>query len=88
MYMYVHFVSFIFMAMFRGRDAVRINSMSYLSGYCCISDLSYDSICCCLCSCSKPLQNYMVFNDTEGVYTYTFEYEKKVHIQILLVGLF
>ena len=30
------------------------------------------------CSCSKPLQNYMVFNDTEGVYTYTFEAEKKV----------
>lgn len=29
-------------------------------------------------SCSKPLQNYMVFNDTDGVYTYTFEYERKV----------
>eukprot|EP00731_Ephydatia_muelleri_P019641 Em0012g466a len=28
-------------------------------------------------SCSKPLQNYMVFNDTDGVYTYTFEAEKK-----------
>ena len=33
------------------------------------------------CSCSKPLQNYMVFNDTEGVYTYTFEAEKKVSQQ-------
>ncbi|XP_064388064.1 NEDD8-activating enzyme E1 catalytic subunit-like isoform X2 [Halichondria panicea] len=28
-------------------------------------------------SCSKPLQNYMVFNDTDGVYTYSFEAEKK-----------
>jgi ubiquitin-activating enzyme E1 C len=28
-------------------------------------------------SCSKPLQNYMVFNDTDGVYTYTFEAERK-----------
>ena len=28
-------------------------------------------------SCSKPLQNYLVFNDTDGVYTYTFEAEKK-----------
>lgn len=28
-------------------------------------------------SCSKPLQNYMVFNDTDGVYTYTFECERK-----------
>lgn len=24
------------------------------------------------------MQNYMVFNDVEGVYTYTFEYERKV----------
>lgn len=24
------------------------------------------------------MQNYMVFNDAEGIYTYTFEYEKKV----------
>ncbi len=28
-------------------------------------------------SCSKPLQNYMVFNDTEGVYSYSFEAERK-----------
>ncbi|CAI8014628.1 NEDD8-activating enzyme E1 catalytic subunit [Geodia barretti] len=28
-------------------------------------------------SCSKPLQNFMVFNDTDGVYTYTFEAERK-----------
>ena len=35
--------------------------------------------CICHSSCSKPLQNYMVFNDTEGVYSYTFEYEKKVN---------
>ena len=28
-------------------------------------------------SCSKPMQNFMVFNDTDGVYTYTFEAEKK-----------
>ena len=24
----------------------------------------------------------MVFNDTDGVYTYTFEYEKKVDISV------
>lgn len=29
-------------------------------------------------SCCPPLNNYMNFNDTEGVYTYTFEAEKKV----------
>jgi ubiquitin-activating enzyme E1 C len=28
-------------------------------------------------SCSVPMQNYMVFNDVESVYTFTFEYEKK-----------
>ncbi|XP_078596881.1 NEDD8-activating enzyme E1 catalytic subunit-like isoform X2 [Branchiostoma floridae x Branchiostoma japonicum] len=28
-------------------------------------------------SCCNPLNNYMVFNDTEGLYTYTFEAEKK-----------
>ncbi|XP_077987685.1 NEDD8-activating enzyme E1 catalytic subunit-like [Glandiceps talaboti] len=28
-------------------------------------------------SCSLPLNNYMVFNDTDGLYTYTFEAEKK-----------
>lgn len=28
-------------------------------------------------SCSLPLNNYMNFNDTEGIYTYTFEAEKK-----------
>lgn len=28
-------------------------------------------------SCSRPMQNYMVFNDVEGIYTFTFEYEKK-----------
>lgn len=27
-------------------------------------------------SCSNPLSNYVVFNDTDGVYTYTFEAEK------------
>lgn len=31
-------------------------------------------------SCSKPLQNYMVFNDTDGVYSYTFEYERKASL--------
>ena len=29
-------------------------------------------------SCCNPLNNYMVFNDTDGLYTYTFEAEKKV----------
>ena len=24
-------------------------------------------------SCSNPLQNYMVFNDADGVYTYSYE---------------
>ncbi|XP_038067977.1 NEDD8-activating enzyme E1 catalytic subunit-like [Patiria miniata] len=28
-------------------------------------------------SCCGPLNNYMVFNDTDGLYTYTFEAEKK-----------
>ncbi|WAR24989.1 UBA3-like protein [Mya arenaria] len=28
-------------------------------------------------SCCMPLNNYMNFNDTEGIYTYTFEAEKK-----------
>ncbi|XP_031565141.1 NEDD8-activating enzyme E1 catalytic subunit-like [Actinia tenebrosa] len=28
-------------------------------------------------SCCNPLNNYMVFNDTQGLYTYTFEAEKK-----------
>ncbi|CAN7985583.1 unnamed protein product, partial [Ixodes pacificus] len=27
-------------------------------------------------SCSNPLNNYMVFNDTDGLYTYTFEAER------------
>lgn len=29
-------------------------------------------------SCCNPLNNYMVFNDTDGLYTYTFEAERKV----------
>ncbi|XP_063952349.1 NEDD8-activating enzyme E1 catalytic subunit-like [Lytechinus pictus] len=28
-------------------------------------------------SCSFPLKNYMVFNDTDGLYTYTYEAERK-----------
>uniref|UniRef100_T1J860 NEDD8-activating enzyme E1 catalytic subunit n=1 Tax=Strigamia maritima TaxID=126957 RepID=T1J860_STRMM len=28
-------------------------------------------------SCCNPLNNYMVFNDVDGLYTYTFEAEKK-----------
>lgn len=28
-------------------------------------------------SCCNPLSNYMVFNDIDGIYTYTFEAEKK-----------
>ncbi|XP_039291027.1 NEDD8-activating enzyme E1 catalytic subunit [Nilaparvata lugens] len=28
-------------------------------------------------SCSVPLSNYMVFNDVDGLYTYTYEAEKK-----------
>lgn len=27
-------------------------------------------------SCAAPLANYMVFNDTEGIYTYVYEQEK------------
>ena len=33
---------------------------------------------CPLSSCCQPLNNYMVFNDSDGLYTYTFEAEKKV----------
>lgn len=32
----------------------------------------------CLCSAYIPLNNYMVFNDVDGLYTYTFEAERKV----------
>lgn len=28
-------------------------------------------------SCSVPMNNYMVFNDVDGIYTYTYEAEKK-----------
>lgn len=28
-------------------------------------------------SCANPLQNYMVFNDAEGIYSYAYEAEKK-----------
>ena len=37
-------------------------------------------------SCSVPMQNYMVFNDVDGVYTFTFEYERKVNHQIILLA--
>ena len=37
----------------------------------------------CTTSCSKPLQNYMVFNDTDGVYTFAFEAEKNVGCRLL-----
>ncbi|KAJ8302384.1 hypothetical protein KUTeg_021371 [Tegillarca granosa] len=30
-------------------------------------------------SCCLPLNNYMNFNDAEGIYTYTFEVQKKEH---------
>lgn len=29
-------------------------------------------------SCYEPLNNYMVFNDVDGIYTYNFESERKV----------
>merc|ERR1739838_970118 len=28
-------------------------------------------------SCANPLENYMVFNDSEGIYTYAYEPERK-----------
>ena len=28
-------------------------------------------------SCANPLENYMVFNDSDGIYTYAYEPEKK-----------
>lgn len=28
-------------------------------------------------SCCTPLNNYMIFSDTDGIYTYTYEAEKK-----------
>lgn len=30
------------------------------------------------CSAYVPLNNYLVFNDADGLYTYTFEAERKV----------
>lgn len=30
------------------------------------------------CSAYIPLNNYLVFNDVDGLYTYTFEAERKV----------
>lgn len=30
-----------------------------------------------LCLCSDPPQDYMVFNDSEGIYTYAYKTEKK-----------
>jgi len=33
-------------------------------------------------SCCNPLNNYMVFNDTDGLYTYTFEAERKVTFKV------
>jgi hypothetical protein len=40
---------------------------------CNCSNLTISYIRCC-----ANLNNYMVFNDAEGLYTYTFEYERKV----------
>lgn len=34
-----------------------------------------------------PLNNYLVFNDVDGLYTYTFEAERKVS-SIILMGTF
>lgn len=31
-----------------------------------------------------PLNNYLVFNDVDGLYTYTFEAERKVSSSILM----
>ena len=38
----------------------------------------YKYILLIFCSCCNPISNYMVFNDTFGLYTHTFEAEKKV----------
>ena len=40
-----------------------------------------------LTSCCNPLNNYMVFNDTDGLYTYTFEAEKKVTLDSSLFSI-
>ena len=29
-------------------------------------------------SCAAPMNNYMVFNDEDGIYTYTYEHERNV----------
>lgn len=42
---------------------------------------------CCVYSCSTPMQNYMVFNDVDGIYTFTFEYEKKVRERDICMSL-
>lgn len=45
----------------------------YLNNKGLFNDLNY-----CICSAFIPLNNYMVFNDVDGLYTYTFEAERKV----------
>ena len=35
-------------------------------------------------SCGNPISNYMVFNDTYGLYTHTFEAEKKVRFVLII----
>ena len=61
--------------------AVKVELLEH-NKHCTNNGCKYYSTIIVLCSCSKPLQNYMVFNDTDGVYTYTFEYERKVCITI------
>lgn len=34
-----------------------------------------------------PLNNYLVFNDVDGLYTYTFEAERKVSVAEIFLSL-
>lgn len=44
--------------------------------------------CVCHYSAYIPLNNYLVFNDVDGLYTYTFEAERKVSVIKGLQGYF
>lgn len=44
--------------------------------------------CVCHCSAYIPLNNYLVFNDVDGLYSYTFEAGRKVSAMKGLQGYF
>lgn len=38
------------------------------------------------CSAYIPLNNYLVFNDVDGLYSYTFEAERKVCCSLIVLS--